>query len=237
MHIHLHSSLLLLISIETWGWPHSITSGRDTTRREVCAKWQSRAQHEKWQVGPCAIYISLTSVLERHIMKKALASPRPATALQMALKQTFSHSYACSYTHTNFCMPRFSSHSPHYISGNLQGKCLQFKEKHEDRGKAAEWYLPMVVVKPCRLCVHCNQTRFQTRFWGSPCDGCKQPEMPLIHPTELLSDRDMLFAIDLFILASVADAALLEVSIYKEMKFLVYLALQADQHSLLTKHF
>lgn len=78
---------------------------------------------------------------------------------------------------------------------------------------------------------------FQTRFWGRPCDGRKQPEMPLIHPSKLLSDRDMLLAIDLFILVSVADAALLEVSIYREMKSLVYLPLQADQRSLLTKHF
>lgn len=52
-----------------------------------------------------------------------------------------------------------------------------------------------------------------------------------------LADRQVTFKMVGFFFASVSYEALLEVNIFKEMKPLMYLTLQADRHCLLTKHF
>ena len=59
--------------------------------------------------GPYAVYIKLRSVLERHIMKKAPAFPRPATALRMTLEQTYTYSYSYSFLLLSYPILLFSA--------------------------------------------------------------------------------------------------------------------------------
>lgn len=202
MWAHLCSPRLLLISLETGGFPCSAASLGPNLQ-----VWAQKSRAAMEGAGrPWAINNQTVRVLEGCAVNSELAFPKPVSALWVILEQTYTYTYNCAciytytYTYTYTCTYSYSNTStnicmPHFFSHSLQG--CPFDRIANSHALPAGWISAVWKTRwgqrpSCRVifwdgCGEAPQAQcpsvskyFQARFRGSPCDVCRQLNTP--HP-------------------------------------------------------